>query len=233
MISIIHPTRGRPEKSVANIDVWDSATDGRYPVEFIISVDTNDPELPQYTKLYGKRGMAVLENDNRSCVDAINNAAKIAQGDIFIVVSDDTETLPLWNASLTEELKGKSDYLLKCKDGIQDYIVTMTVMDRKYYERDGYIYHPSYEHLFADTEQTCVADMRGRLIKSKLKFPHLHYSNSGGKELPDELNKRNDATWKQGQDNFIERYKRNFDLKDFPGRITDPVMNNWLKRMVR
>lgn len=202
-------------------------------LNIIISLDISDDQSHRYLYPAHAVDTTIIINDNKSCVDAINNAAKIATGNIFVVVSDDTDCFQGWDTALLAELEGKEDFLLKCKDGIQDYIVTMTIMDRKYYERDGYIYHPSYEHLFADTEQTCVADMRGRLMKSNLLFPHNHYSKSAGKELPDELNKRNDATWKRGQDNFIERYKRNFDLKDFPGRITDPVMNNWLKRMVR
>ena len=169
--------------------------------QWITSLDVDDPKLNEYDHANP------LISNNRSCVDAINNAAKVAVGDIFIVVSDDTSCKPGWDTALLKELEGKSDYLLKTDDGIQDYIVTMTVMDRKYYERDGFIYNPDYFHQFADTWLTVLADIRGRLIKSTLKFPHLHPSYSGGKERTDALNTRNDLSWRDGLDVFKKHLK--------------------------
>ena len=104
----------------------------------------------------------------------------------------------------------------------------MTVMDRKYYERDGYIYHPDFFHQFADTYMTCVADIRGRLLFSGLEFPHRHYSYSGGKETADALNHRNDLTWKEGQDTFIKLMKK-FTPEE-RARIKDPSMRGFLRK---
>lgn len=225
MISIIHPSRGRPEKSYATIAQWSRHLVSFTDFEFIISLDDDDPRLEDYKRVYLKTD--IILNKNRSCVDAINNAAKCAHGDVLIVVSDDTASFPGWPRDLLKELEGKSDYLLKTDDGIQDYIVTMTVMDRKYYERDGFIYHPDFKHQFADTYLTCLADIRGRLIFSNLKFPHLHYSHSSGKEIPDELHRRNDATWMEGQDTFV-RLMKQFPSSDLR-KIKDVSMQNWLR----
>lgn len=227
MISIIHPSRSRPEKSVATIDKWigfnmDSTADN---IELIISIDEDDPTLDLYKQAYYRDH--VIINKNRSCVDAINNAAKVATGDIFIVVSDDTDCFPGWDTALLKELEGKSDYLLKTYDGIQDYIVTMTVMDRTYFQRDGYIYHPDFKHQFSDTFLTCVADIRQRLIFSKLRFDHLHPGHSGGNLKADALNIRNDGTWIQGQETFI-RLMKQFTPEE-RSRIKDVSMRNWLK----
>ena len=190
--------------------------------QWITSLDVDDPKLNEYDHANP------LISNNRSCVDAINNAAKVAIGDIFIVVSDDTSCVEGWDKKLLKELEGKSDYLLKTDDGIQDYICTMTVMDRKYYERDGFIYHPDYFHQFADTWLTVLADIRGRLIFSKLKFPHLHYSYSGGKEIPDQLHRRNDATWMEGQDTFV-RLMKQFSKEEL-SRIKNPGMRGFLRK---
>ena len=224
-ISLIHPSRSRATKSVATVDKWlDVSSILSIDLQLIVSVDFDDPEIELYKQAY--QG-ALLISKNRSCVDAINNAAKIATGDVFIVVSDDTSCEVGWDTALLKELEGKSDYLLKTDDGIQDYIVTMTVMDRKYYERDGFIYHPDYKHQFADTYLTCLADIRGRLLFSKLKFPHLHYSYSGGKEMPDSLHRRNDATWMEGQDTFV-RLMKQFSKEEL-SRIKNPGMRWFLK----
>lgn len=227
MISLIHPSRGRPEKSIQTVKKWREAA-GDY-IQVVVSVDTDDPKLEDYNYYYQANG-AYTVNKNRSAVDAINKGAQLAIGDILIVVSDDTECPPNWDSFLLKWLRGKKDFIVKTQDGIQPWIITMPIMDRAYYNRFGYIYHPNYQHMFCDTEMSCVADITGRKITSNLLFKHNHYSVT--KEAPDAINKKADATWDQGEKLFLERYKRNFDLP--PGKpIQDNGMINWLKRKVR
>jgi len=233
MISIICPSRSRPEKSIATQKLFLNGLSRRWHYEFIVSIDDNDPSLPEYTANHlenwlNKGNHRLLISKNRSCVDAINNAAKVANGNIFVVMSDDTSCGLDWDMGLWNDVNGKEDFLLKTDDGIQDYIVTQTIMDRKYYERDGFIYHPEFKHQFADTYLTCLADIRGRLIKSDLLFPHKHYSHSGGKEMPDALHRRNDDTWMTGQDTFIKLMKQ-FTPEE-RARIKDPSMRGFLRK---
>lgn len=231
LISIIHPSRSRPEKSKETISKWLQSAMDIHQLELIVSCDLDDPKLSEYEMVYHntifRDQFNPYANENRSCVDAINYAAQQATGDIFIVVSDDTDCFPGWDTALLKELEGKSDYLLKTYDGIQDYIVTMTVMDRTYFQRDGYIYHPDFKHQFADTYLTCVADIRQRLIFSKLRFDHLHPGHSGGNLKADALNIRNDGTWIQGQETFI-RLMKQFTPEE-RNRIQDQSMKNWLR----
>jgi hypothetical protein len=95
------------------------------------------------------------------------------------------------------------------------------VMDRTYYNRFGYIYHPGYEHQFCDTYMSCVADITGRRITSNLKFTHLNDT------IKDDLRKRTDATWKQGEELFIKLMKE-FSPEE-RSRIQDQGMKNWLR----
>lgn len=232
MISLIAPSRGRPEKSVRCLKEWFGGAMGNQ-VEFIVSLDQDDIYLNEYKELYelyfnGK--VKLIVNKNRSAVDAINNAARVSTGDILIVVSDDTNFITGWDTAILKEVEGKTDWILKTQDGIQPWIITMPVMDRAYYNRFGYIYHPNYLHMFCDTELTCVADITGRKIKSNLMFPHKHYSVT--KEQPDAVNKKADSTWAQGEKLFLERYKRGFDLP-VGGKIEDNGMIRWLQNKVR
>lgn len=232
MISLIHPSRGRPEKSKQTIHKWLNSLIDIHQIELIVSCDLDDTKLRDYKDIYSHtifKENPVIINKNKSAVDAINYASSIAKGDILIVVSDDTDCFSGWDAIL-KEVEGKTDFILKTQDGIQPWIITMPIMDRVYYNRFGYIYHPDYLHMFCDTELTCVADITGRKIKSNLLFPHKHYSVT--KEPPDEVNKKSDATWAQGEKLFLERYKRNFDLP--PGKpIEDNGMIRYLQRKLR
>lgn len=216
LISLIHPSRSRPDKSFETVQKWISRARG-VEVELIVSLDEDDPMLQEYQERHVAR---VTVNKNRSAVGAINSAATKAKGNILIVVSDDTDCPENWAELLLKEVEGKSDWILKTQDGIQSWIITMPVMDRIYYNRFGYIYHPDYLHMFCDTELTCVADLTGRKITSNLTFTHQHYST--GAYEKDGVSEKADATWHQGENLFLSRYKKNFDLTEINGTINDP-----------
>lgn len=223
MISLIHPSRSRPKDAFAAANKWIEKAGCK--VEYILSCDTDDPLGYQYGAYFS--GKDAIVNNNRSAIDAINNAAKVATGDIFIQMADDFDCPDNWALQIIEATKGKTDWILKTQDGIQKWIITLPIMDRRYYERFGYIYYPEYQHMFCDTEMSCVADLTGRKIISNISFPHNHYST--GKRPKDAISEKADATWAQGEKLFLERYKKNFGLIDPPGRITSQEYLNWIK----
>lgn len=233
MISIIHPSRGRPEKSFNNMVKWVNSMSSTENVEVLISIDRDDPLCDEYWRRY-KVFVDItdvlptpIDWYHESSVDAINDAASCSHNNIIIVVSDDTESTQDWDVAIIKETQGKTDWILKTQDGIQNWIITMPIMDRAYYNRFGYIYYPGYQHLFCDTELTCVADITGRKITSNLLFHHNHYSI--GKSVMDSVYSKNDKTNEQGEKLFLERYARNFDLpKGNP--IQGQDMINWLKK---
>jgi hypothetical protein len=219
MISVIYPSRSRPQIALSNWEAW-FGNRSYQDTDWILSLDEDDNS--KYEAYFDTTPIKIIRNKNRSCVDAINNAAKIAKYDIFMVISDDTYcSYSGWDAMITDEVKDKTDWILKTQDGIQPWIITMPVMDRTYYNRFGYIYHPGYEHQFCDTYMSCVADITGRRITSNLKFTHLNDT------IKDDLRKRTDATWKQGEELFIKLMKE-FSPEE-RSRIQDQGMKNWLR----
>lgn len=229
MISIIHPSRSRPKKAKETAENW--LSNAGADCQYILSVDSDDPKLFDYNLLgLGPHFcLPTIEiNKNRSAVDAINAAAKVSRGDILIVISDDFDCPPLWGKQILNATVGAHDWIMKTPDGIQDWIITLPIMDRAYYERFGYIYYPEYLHMFCDTELSCVADLTGRRINANIPFKHNHYSVT--KEAKDEVSIKADSTWNQGEKLFLERYKRQFNLptKDIQGRITNQGYLNWI-----
>lgn len=219
MISIIHPTRGRKQQALNTCAKWLRLADKPHEIEYIISIDASDSDkwcsivkmLPKVTSNV-TIDVTVLKNDSNTAISAINFAANRATGDLFIVISDDTDCPENWDTMLLEKLKGKSDFCAKVDDGLQPTLVTMPIMDRVYYERYGYIYHPDFKHLHADEELTCVAFMTGKYIKIPLLFRHLHYST--GLTKKDAINEKNDATWSHGQRTLDAHAKNNFGIKN-------------------
>jgi len=220
-ISVIHPSRGRAEQAYNTFLNWRSNANKWNNIEYILSVDKDDAKLDFYFNSSVVHQFRILISNNKSAIEAINEAAKIAKGDLLVVISDDFDCPKHWDTLLLQACKNyrssrySKDFCMKTDDGLQPTLITMPIMDRVYYERYGYVYHPDYKHMFADQELTSVAMMTGKYIKLDLKFPHNHYST--GKTPKDAINSKNDATWQQGERLFNERLKTNFG-------ITNPVM---------
>jgi hypothetical protein len=85
-------------------------------------------------------------------------------------------------------------------------------MDRIYYNRFGYIYYPEYKHLFSDTEMTDVGHLLGRVIDLQdEEYVFLHKHPCAGWSM-DDTYRKNDETWKQGEDLYYKRKENNFYL---------------------
>lgn len=211
MISIIHPSRGRPEQAMETINKWLGKADNA--IEYLLCLDSDDYMKYQILlrQRIGLRPEILYRWDrNKSAIEAINNGAKFAAGDLFVVVSDDFDCPEHWDTLLLEALKGKSDFCAKTIDGHQDWLITLPIMDRKYYERFGYVYHPDFKHMHCDLDLTCRAWMLGKYITLPLEFKHNHYSVIGQK--PDTINVKNNSTWGHGKMLFNKRLANNFDL---------------------
>lgn len=214
-ISIIHPSRQRPQMAYETYKKWMTQCVHTNEVEYILSVDNDDPTLQSYNWEF-KNALDVTfhYNNNRSAIDAINYAAQFAKGNIFIVVSDDFDTFFAWDEFLLEKLKDYCDFIVKTNDGYlgNNWLITLPILDREYYNRFEYIYYPEYKHLWCDTEMTVVGKMLGKIIDlqhfTDKVFKHNHHTM--GLMEKDEIAVKNDATWDQGKSLFLERYDADF-----------------------
>jgi glycosyltransferase involved in cell wall biosynthesis len=230
MISLLHPSYKRPFRSKDTISKWVSLA-GTTDIEIIVSIDESDENFETYKSIYKNHKVVSLKK--RNAIEAINHAAKQATGDILIVVSDDTDCEPDWALKILEAVQNRSDYILKVWDGIQKWVITMPVMDRVYYNRFGYIYHPGFKHMFCDTWLTHQAEYLGRVIvRHDIVFNHLHYS--AGKSKSDEINKRADATWNDGKSLYLSLVRENFKRPNY-GLSSHEATGHlqWLRRALR
>jgi hypothetical protein len=89
---------------------------------------------------------------------------------------------------------------------------TMCIMGRKYYERFGYIYHPSYQSLWCDNEFMIVADKLDKQDYFDLcLFKHEHFSTNQAVKC-DALMNHNQKFYHSDKRNFDKRQANNFDL---------------------
>lgn len=206
--SLLHPSRSRPNKSFQATQDWLNTCQSK-DIELIVSIDDDDPEKGTYQSLYsGVRNARVIVRNNRSAVDAINAAARESTGDVLIVVSDDTGCIRNWDSIIEQATAGKKDFVLKVFDGIQRWIITMPIIDRTYYNRFGYVYHPDFKHMFCDTFLTHQADALKKVIwRNDITIPHNHYSV--GKSTKDQISFTADSTLKDGERTYVNLVRQN------------------------
>ena len=207
MISIIHPSRSRPQQAFDTFKRWSETCDVTF--EYILSIDFSDPCNMEYMELFFNTSAIVTCNHNKSAIDAINRAAEHTTQNLLIQISEDFYCFPGWGKTILEVTKDREDFLLKTNDGTQGWIVTLPIMDRKFYEANGYFYYPLYSHMFCDTDLTHKADIEKKLIiRNDITFEHRHYQTR--KTQKDAVNEKNDRTWGQGQDLYLQRFREAF-----------------------
>ena len=226
-ISILHPSRNRAKIANQVMRSWLGNSSQTIDIEYILSIDTDDSQMAQYERYFS--GCKIIINPNKNVVMASNEAAKVATGDIFVLVSDDFECYKNWDLDIVNAFEGHSGKVLKTNDGTNGWIVTLPIMDKVYFIEHGYFYHPEFEHLFADTHMTHLAELEGRLlVRNDLKFYHAHYST--GKTRMDAVNVKADSTHVKGMKTYLEMVRNNFGLIGVDAmNVSSQETIDWLK----
>ena len=210
MISILHPSFGRPELARKCYDEWMGKATGTTDIEYILCLSTKDNTEAYIDAFKGAKVQFIFLLDDNGLVKQVNAAAKESKGDLLIAVSDDFGCEHGWDGHLLRALEGKEDYIVKTQDGLQPFIITLPIMDRVYYNRFGYIYHPDYRHMWGDTELADVGKILDKTITLDLHFPHRHYST--GQMKRDATNVQNDSHFNADGIVYQQRKARIFDI---------------------
>lgn len=146
----------------------------------LISVENlhHDPKMHPLPDLKGNHTYFVNPNAPTTKVDAINrNIDKLNyEWDILVNMSDDMIfTVKGFDFFIKSHMDNLDRFLFFNDGNRNDDLVTMSIIGKKYYSRDKYIYHPSYKSLWCDNEATEVAKERGCFKKCEEQiFKHLH-----------------------------------------------------------
>lgn len=217
-ITLLHPSRGRPEKAYRTAREWIDRAG--VDVEYILSLDYSD-DLESYmeaSKFIFNRALGknyCFINDNKSVVEATNNATQHSSGDILIYLSDDFKCPKDWGQLIIKEFEGVTEpMLLKVDDCLQRFdapVLTIPIMNRALYKKLGYFWHPEYKSMWVDCDLYETCKRIGAIKYAKhLKFPHEHHSVN--KAENDETYKRSESNWNQGIEVFNRRKKQGFPI---------------------
>lgn len=211
-------TRGRLSWFCKAIDNIQTTFDGN-EYRILVTADIDDPSMREEgipTWIRDSHKITIVHGHSESKIHAINKDMEISgDWDVLVCMSDDMFfEVHGWNRIIESKIKEffpEGDCFLHFDDGyVHDALATMTIVDRKYYQRDNYIYHPSYKSFSCDAEAFYVAIMRGRhKYFPEILARHQHPTN---KPIPnDETYRRNSLHTDHDTKNYFERLRRHFD----------------------
>lgn len=214
-----YPSRSRPERFFKSLDsIYNNASDKDY---FHVSctldsddVTMNDAEVIKKINAYQNISISWGYSDSK--VEAINRSMPDIDWDIVICMSDDM----MFDIYGFDVMIGV-DMMTHFPDGdgilhypdqdAREYLATMYIAGRKFYDRFGYIYHPSYKSLWCDNEVMQIAQKLGKYKYCGYRI-NSHYNPAYGHLPKDEMFNRQQSFWNEDQANFEARKARNFDL---------------------
>lgn len=172
IISLLTPSRGRPESFHQMIDSAYSTASYPAQIEIVARLDSDDRSLPKY-------GAEWLTGPRITLSNYWNECAAKASGEILMQCADDirfrTEN---WDEVVREAFKDYADRIVYVygRDGIADErMATHGFMHRRWYETLGYFTWPRFSSDYGDLWNHTIAKRLGRLhYIEELYTEHLH-----------------------------------------------------------
>jgi Glycosyl transferase family 2 len=221
-----YPTRQRPEQFKSTFQRYFEYLSWEHEYQFVISMDNDDTtmnneDIRAFLDNYRKSvQIEYYYKESKNKIDAINRDMIAPCVDIIVLVSDDMiPQVKGFDKIIVEQMKKNfPDYdgMLNFNDGLrQDWptLCTLTIYGIKYYRRFNYIYHPDYESVVADIEQTQV----GRLLKRIVDIDQVIIRHEWTNPIyNDELRSKteNAEVYQKDRQVFETRLAKKFDIKE-------------------
>lgn len=232
------PTRSRPQKVLATLRKYVALAKDRENIGVAISCDDDDLGMRQtsiqkeiQSVLAPMAWQRIFFSPNKSKIEACNaNMNEIDYPwDIVVLVSDDMIPQILgWDTILRSHMKAyfpNTNGILWFNDGYQgDKLNTLCIYGRKFYDSQGYIYHPDYKSLFCDTELTdrCNSDLAPLCKYVPYCVIRHEHPGTGFAQNMDPLYAKNQVYWNQDMHTYIRRKQYPYDwsilIPTIPGR---------------
>lgn len=239
IISLLCPTRGRPDRVCVMIESVIKTTEKLENVEILFYIDSDDDKKDDYIvsinnllNKYNNPFKRVLPHigEPMSVSKSWNIIAEKCEGDILVMANDDEVWITKgWDRRLNEEADKFPDdiYCIYFDDGIMhEEICAFPMVSRKWYEILGYFTPGIFKFLANDTWIEYIAIGIGRLhYVPDVLVEHRHYLHK--KSEIDETYKRNRDEYLGKQEDVL--YLHSKECKD---KIKEEAKKLFLKMEV-
>ncbi len=203
MISILCPSRGRPELAKRMVET--ALEKAGAPIEILIYLNDDDPALPEYKKLIHPSHLIV--GPDRSPAYSWNRLQEIAKYDIFFLMGDDawfeTDNWAIKIGQVFDQYPDKIVMAFPSVEGLEWHGGKLTAdhcphfcIHRNWVNVLGYFIPPHFWHWYIDTWYRDVAKMIGRFHPIKdVSVPLLVDFEDATESRKDRLSNRERDHW--------------------------------------
>jgi hypothetical protein len=148
---------------------------GKHDVRFVVTMDEDDSTMntEEIKEWLNSLPVNIKYNygHSKTKIQAVNADLDGEEADVLLLASDDMiPQIKNYDDIIFqgfEQVFPDFDGAIKFNDGLRnDDLMTLCVMGWSLYKQFGYIYHPEYTSLYADTEQTLVLKKMGKFAIS-------------------------------------------------------------------
>lgn len=217
-LAIVHASRGRPQRCFdAAIELTSKMTALKFT--YIISLDDDDPKLPEYKEILPKLPFPykTVSGMSRGACDAMNRGATQLEDDddLVMIYSEDIVSPQGWDKLLqdiAEKIDNEVYYIHISNVQNAQNCAIIPLLSRGFYKKLGYVFYPEYISMYADNELIIVAKKLGILHDVNIPgFSHQHPA-WGLNEWDDTYRRSNQSNnYNQGCDLINRRMATNFD----------------------
>lgn len=213
-----YTTKSRRNNFIRGIEsIVNNSSNDNYHILISIENEEYDPSMYPFPELNCNYTLAINPGKPNGKIAAINRDINEYiinnHWDILINMSDDMIFIQKgFDDIIREEFKKENtlDLFLHFPDGNNDRLTTMSIIGKQYYDRDKYIYHPSYISLWCDNEAQEVAVKRNcyKFVNNTI-FNHLHPGYGKGEN--DEQYNYTESFSNKDHKVYLKRKRNNFN----------------------
>lgn len=205
-ITLVHATRGRPQKAAFARKMWFDMAEHPERVEHVFCIDQDDDESFPLTRMHH-----IVVPSDLGCVGAWNFGTFSSNSDVVVQMSDDWTPPPMWDKIILERIGDVTKpAVLAVSDGVrEDKLLCMAICTRAYWQQDNFLFHPWFTGVFSDNWFTDQAYLRGQVIEARdVVFEHAHPAFGKGKLDATYLRQNSKERYDQGAAVYAELQKR-------------------------
>jgi hypothetical protein len=183
-ITLLHATRGTPERAITTKKIWIARANHTDNIEHIFGIQADDDASLNAFDGHSYAVSVPPPDWASSSVANWNTAAALSTGEILVVIADDLTPPIGWDEQLQKLPAGNLPWACYVPDTVRDDgLMCHPVLSRELYSRRGYIFHPDYYGVFCDNDFTVRTQLEATVLQVKgLKWTHDHPSNGSRPE---------------------------------------------------